>query len=286
MEEIAVETLLQFLREDVVFEDVTSEALIPRGCVIRAAIIAESEGVVAGNRFVVPLLRRLGLDVLGHVEDGRRVERGSVVLEMRGEARTILTAERTLLNFLMVLSGVATHTRRLVETVRRVNGRVVIAATRKLHPGLGYFEKYAVAVGGGVTHRFGLFDMVLIKDNHLAVVGGVSKAVEEAKKRYGMFKKVEVEVKRAEEALEAAKAGADIVMLDNMSVDEVSRALELLRVAGLRGRVLVEVSGGIDESNIEDYARLDVDIISLSRITLGAPPLSMKLEVLGTEGCG
>lgn len=119
----------------------------------------------------MPLLKRLGVEILRHAEDGGRVEKGSVVLEVRGEARTILAAERTLLNFLMVLSGIATYTRRLVEKVRKVNDRVVVAAARKVHPGLGYFEKYAVAVGGGSTHRFGLFDMVLIKDNHLRIVG-------------------------------------------------------------------------------------------------------------------
>lgn len=149
MEEIAVETLLRFLWEDVVFEDVTSEALT-RGCVIRSAIIAEDKGVVAGSKLILPLLRRLGLDVLRYVEDGGHVERGSIVLEVCGEARTILTIERTVLDFLTVLSGIASHTRRLVEAVRRVDRRVIIAATGELHPGLGYFEKYAVAVGVGV----------------------------------------------------------------------------------------------------------------------------------------
>lgn len=286
MDEIVIEALLRFIKEDVMFEDITSEALIPKECLVKAIIIAEESGIVAGNRFAVPLLKSLGLEVLKYVKDGESVKRGSAVLEIRGEARKILTIERTLLNFLMILSGIATYTKKLVEIVRSVNDKVVIAATRKVHPGLEYFEKYAVAIGGGETHRFGLFDMVLIKDNHLAVVKSISKAIYQAKRRYGIFKKIEIEVKNAEEALEAARAGADIIMLDNVSIDEVSRTIELLREHGLRDKVLVEVSGGIDESNILDYAKLDVDIISLSKITLGAPPLSMKLEVVEVDECG
>lgn len=286
MERVIADRILWFLKDDVVFEDITSEALIPHKCTVRAAVIAEEDGVIAGVRFVLPVLKELGLGVARYVEDGELVKKGSTVLEIRGEAKTVLTIERTLLNLLMVLSGIATYTRRLVEAVKKVNSRVVVAATRKTHPGLTYFEKYAVAVGGGSTHRFGLFDMILIKDSHLAIVKSVSKAVEVAKRRYGMFKKVGVEVRSAEEALEAARAGADIVMLDNVGIDEVARALELLQRHGLRDRVLVEVSGGITETNILDYAKLDIDIISLSRVTLYSPPLSMKLEVVGVEECG
>lgn len=286
MEEIVIEALLRFIKEDVVLEDITSEALIPRGYVVKAAVITEEDGIIAGNRFIIPLLRRMNLETLRYVEDGEMVERGTIVLEIRGEARSVLAVERTLLNFLMVLSGIATYTRKLVETVRTVNSKVAIAATRKVHPGLEYFEKYAVTVGGGHTHRFGLFDMVLIKDNHLAIVKSISKAVKDTKRRYGMFKKIEVEVRSAEEALEAAKAGADIIMLDNVGVDEISKALELLRKHELRNRVLVEVSGGINEFNIIDYAKLDIDIISLSKITLGAPPLNMKLEIVEVERYG
>lgn len=283
MEEVIIEKLLRFIGEDVVFEDITSEALISRGCIVKAIIVAEESGIVAGNRFVVPLLKSLGLEVLGYLRDGEALEKGSTVLEIRGEARKILAVERTLLNFLMILSGIATYTRRLADAVRSVNDKVVIAATRKVHPGLEYFEKYAVAIGGGKTHRFGLFDMVLIKDNHLAVVKSISEAIERARRMYGMFKKIEVEVRNAEEALEAAKAGADIIMLDNVCVEEASRTVELLRRHGLRDKVLLEISGGINECNIIDYAKLNIDIISLSKITLGAPPLNMKLEIVEVD---
>lgn len=286
MEELAVEAILRFIKEDVVFEDVTSESIIPPGCRVRAVVVAEEAGVIAGNKFVVPTLKKLGLEVLRYVEDGQVVEKDGVVLEVRGEARTILAIERTVLNFLMLLSGIASYTKRIVEKVRSVNSRAVVAATRKTHPGLAYFEKYAVTVGGGSTHRFGLFDMVLIKDNHLAIVGSIAEAVSRARRRHGLFKKIEVETRTPEEALEAARAGADVVMLDNFSVEEVARAIELLRNSGLRDKVVVEVSGGIDEDNIVHYAMLDVDVISLSRITLNAPPLGMHLDIVEVEECG
>lgn len=285
MEEIALERLMEFLRDDVFFTDVTTEALIPRGCRVKAIVLTEEEGIIAGNRFIIPFLKRLNLEVAKYIDDGEHVEAGIAILEIMGEARTILTVERTVLNFLSVLSGIATYTRRLIEKVRRINSRVIIAATRKTHPGLTFFEKYAVAIGGGSMHRFGLFDMVLIKDNHIAIVRDIKKAVETTKKVLGLFKKVEVEVRCADEALEAAIAGADIIMLDNVSPREVAKTIELLHSHGLRDRVLIEVSGGIDETSILEYAKLDVDIISLSKITLGAPPLKMKMEIVEVGLC-
>lgn len=285
MEELIVEKLVEFLKDDAFFCDVTTELLVPEGCRAKAVVVVERGGVAAGNRFLVPFLRRLNIDVVEYVKDGETVEEGETILTVVGDARKLLTVERTVLNFLMVLSGIATFTRRLVEAVRGVNDKVVIAATRKTHPGLSFFEKYAVAVGGGSMHRLGLFDMVLIKDNHLAIVKDVRRAIEMAKRSVGPFKKVEVEVRSPEEALEAAKAGADIVMLDNFTPEEVAKTVELLRSHGLRERVVIEVSGGIDENNILEYAKLDVDVISLSKVTLGAPPLSMRMEVVGLDQC-
>lgn len=280
MEEIAIDRLLQFLKDDLFFIDVTTEAMIPKNCRARAIVVAEDRGIVAGNNFVVPFLKYFNIEVIRYVEDGGYIDTGDIVLELMGEARKILSIERTILNFLMILSGIATYTKSIVERVRKINSKLIIAATRKTHPGLAFFEKYAVSVGGGSTHRLGLFDMVLIKDNHLAIVGDVRKAVELARKTLGYFKKIEVEVRSAEEALEAAKAGADIVMLDNMSVEEVAKAIELLRLHGVRDRVLIEVSGGIDEDSIAEYAKLDVDIVSLSKLTLEAPPLKMSMDVV------
>lgn len=281
-----IEKLFDFLKEDAVFGDITSDIIVPEHCRVTAAVLAEEEGIVVGNKFVVPFLRSLGLEIIKFVDDGSLIRAGEEVLELHGNARKILAIERTILNFMMVLSGIATYTRRMVEKVRGVNEKVIIAATRKTHPGLTFFEKYAVAVGGGATHRFSLSDMVLIKDNHLAIVGDVASAVRAARQKLGVFKKVEVEVRNSKEALEAAEAGADIIMLDNMRVDEVRETLRLLRDKGLRERVIIEVSGGIDENNILEYARLDVDVISLSKITMGANPLKMKLEVVEVDRCG
>jgi nicotinate-nucleotide pyrophosphorylase [carboxylating] (EC 2.4.2.19) len=181
---------------------------------------------------------------------------------------------------MMHCSGVATEVRRLVDMVRRVNQRVRIAATRKTLPGLRYFEKKAVAVGGGDTHRLSLSDAILIKDNHVRIVESIEEAVKLAKARASFAHKVEIEVSTVEDAVKAAEAGADIVMLDNMSPQEVARVVEELRRRGLRNKVVIEVSGGVTAENIGEYAKLDVDVISCGYITLSAKALDMSLEVV------
>jgi len=163
--------------------------------------------------------------------------------------------------------------------IRREGLNVRVSATRKTAPGLRYFDKRAVAIGGGDTHRFRLDDAILIKDNHISIVGGVDEAIRRARSAISFSKKLEVEVKTVREALEAAKAGADIIMLDNMSVGEVEEAIRSLRDEGLRDRVLIEVSGGIDEGNILEYARLKPDVISLGFLTHSVRAVDMSLEV-------
>jgi len=201
------------------------------------------------------------------------------VLAVKGDARRILYIERTVLNLLMILSGIATYTRRLVEKVRQVNPRIRIAATRKTPPGLRFLVKYAVEVGGGDAHRLSLSDMALIKDNHLKIAGGVGEAVSTLRSRLSFSKKIEIEVSSVHQAVEAAKAGADIIMCDNMSPEGVAEVINTLQRLGLHSKVMIEVSGGITEDNIVDYAKIDVDVISLSKITLNAPPVDMSLEV-------
>lgn len=280
MEEVVFRKLLEFLEEDVPYGDVTSELVVPEGTVVRAVIVAKSRGVLAGAKFVKMFLERLGVRVLRALSDGVEVEPGSITMELEGDGRTILLVERTILNLLMHLSGVATATRRLVERVRRVNPRVRVAATRKTLPGLRLLEKYAVEVGGGDPHRFSLSDMILIKDNHIAIAGSVEEAVKRVLSLKSFSKLVEVEARSVEEAVRAAELGVDIVMLDNMSPEEVRRAVEELKRCGLRDRVVVEVSGGITEDNIVEYASADVDVISTSIITMAAKPLDMSLEVV------
>ncbi len=201
-------------------------------------------------------------------------------MEMEGDARTILSIERTVLNILMRMSGISTITRELVDIVGNVDNRVIVAGTRKTTPGLQFFEKEAIRLGGGDTHRFRLDDSVLIKDNHIAIVGSVKKAVEKAKKYVSFTKKIEIEVESIDDALEAAISGADIVMLDNMNPSEVKNVVNALINKNLREKILIEVSGGINPDNIADYAETGVDVISTGYITHSARSLDMSLEII------
>jgi nicotinate-nucleotide pyrophosphorylase (carboxylating) len=203
-----------------------------------------------------------------------------VILTARGPARGLLGVERTLLNLLSHMSGVATSTADLVTISNKESrGRVRIACTRKTLPGLRYFEKKAVEVGGGDTHRLRLDDAVLIKDNHLKLAGSITDAVRKAKKKTSFTKKIEVEVTTPDQAVEAAQAGADIVLLDNMTTKEVERSVSLLRAKSLRDRIVVEASGGIRKENLASYAKTGVDVISVGAITNSAPAIDMSLEI-------
>lgn len=285
-EELAVERMLSWLAEDIPFWDVTSE-LVPESCECSAVILAKEPGVAACVEEVALFLRRMGFEVELRVRSGEEFRKGDALVEVRGNMRKLLQVERLVLNLLSHTCGVATATRRAVETARRVNPRVRVAATRKTLPGLRYFEKRAVEAGGGDTHRLSLSDMVLIKDNHLRYFGSVRAAVEEARRRASFAVKIEVEVQSPEEAVEAARAGADIVMLDNFSVDQVRAAIDALARAGLRDRVLVEVSGGVTLENLEEFARAGPDIVSMGWLTHSAKAIDLSLEVVEVRGpCG
>lgn len=270
--------LIRFLEEDAPAGDLTSELLV-RGIRCRAVIVSKEKGVVAGVREALAIFSHLGVKCEAPVGDGDRVVEGTVLIELEGDAEAILLGERTVLNLMGRMSGIATMTSRLVERVAGVNPGCRIASTRKTAPGLRYFDKRAVETGGGIPHRSTLSDMILIKDNHLALVP-LEEAVSKAR-RAGIYRLVEVEVRTPEEAVRAAKAGADIVMLDNMSPEEAERAVEQLKSARLRGKVRLEVSGGISEENIAAYAALDVDAISIGAITNSVRRFDMSLEVLG-----
>ena len=272
------ERLLEFLKEDLGFEDITTNALVPEKTTARARIICKGEGVIAGVQEACVIFRLLNIDFKPLVRDGDRVRKGQTVMELSGSARAILSAERTVLNIMMRMSGIATETSKLVEATKKVNPKIRIACTRKTTPGFRYFEKKAVALGGGDTHRFRLDDMILIKDNHLSIVGGVREAVKQARLKTSFSKKIEVEVENAEQALEAALAGADIIMFDNMPPEEAKKTLELLEERGLREKVLIELSGGITPENIKKYSALNVDIISMGYITHSARALDLSLD--------
>jgi nicotinate-nucleotide pyrophosphorylase (carboxylating) len=273
------EKLKQILADDVGQGDVTAAAVIPANLKVKAEVIAKENGVAAGIEEATFLAEYLGLTVRAKVADGEKIKNKQVLMIISGDARTILSAERTMLNLLSRMSGIASKTRMLAEKLEEANVNAKIAATRKSAPGLLYFDKKAVVIGGGDPHRLHLDDMVLIKDNHLAIVGSVREAVKKAKASASFSKKIEVEVTNVEDALKAGKAGADIIMLDNFSPKQAKAAGEALRKAGFR-KVLLEVSGAITGENLLEYAQANVDIISMGELTHSVRALDISLEIL------
>ncbi|AEH24944.1 carboxylating nicotinate-nucleotide diphosphorylase [Pyrococcus yayanosii] len=274
---VPLDYLLRFIKEDAPFGDVTSEAIIPENMRAKAVVIAKQDGVIAGVEEAKALFEHFGVKVKVKKRDGEEVKKGDVILELEGNARAILLVERTALNVMGRMSGIATQTRRLVEKVRKVNPKIMVAGTRKSL--LRLIDKRAIIIGGGEPHRFSLSDAILIKDNHLALVP-LEEAIKRAK-AFSVYKVVEVEVENLEDALRAARAGADVIMLDNMRPEEVAEVIEALRKEGLRERVKLEVSGGITEDNITEYARLDVDVISLGALTHSVKNFDVSLEIVG-----
>ena len=274
---VSLDYLLRFLHEDVPFGDITSEAVIPEDVKARAVIVAKQSGVIAGIGEAKALFEHFGVAVDVKKDDGEEVGEGDVILELVGNARSVLLVERTALNVMGRMSGIATEVRRLIGKVRAVNPKVRIAGTRKtlLKP----IDKRALLIGGGEPHRFSLSDAILIKDNHLALVS-LEGAIKRAK-AFSVYKVVEVEVESLEDAVKAVKAGADVVMLDNMTPGEIAGTVEALKREGLRGRVKIEVSGGITPENIADYAKLDIDVISLGYLTHSVKNFDVSLEIVG-----
>jgi len=275
------------LAEDIGYGDITTNALIDPKQKAEGRVVCKENAVVAGIEEALVILELAGCQGTAAARDGDRVKAGTMILSARGPARALLAVERTLLNILAHMSGVATGTADLVSIAKKESrGKVRVACTRKTLPGLRYFEKRAVELGGGDTHRLRLDDAVLIKDNHLELAGSVGACVRKAKERVSFTKKVEVEVTTAEEAVEAAQAGADIVLLDNMTPKEVGGCLTLLMRRGLRDRVLVEASGGIRKENLAGYAKTGVDVISVGAITHSASAIDMSLEMRASRKRG
>jgi nicotinate-nucleotide pyrophosphorylase (carboxylating) len=271
------EMLANFLQEDVGAGDITSNNTLPRSFAAKAGIVCKSHtAIVCGLEEASILFDICGCKSQILEDDGSKVMKGMVVMKVSGDARSILKAERTALNLIMRMSGIATETRRLSDLVRDVT----ILATRKTAPGLRYFDKKAVVIGGGATHRMRLDEMVLVKDNHLALAGGVEKCVKLAKKNVGSSIKVECEVRNKEEALAAISAGSDIVMLDNFSLKQAQDTIREIAKIGLRKRVKIEISGGINRKNIKQYARVKPDFISLGYITHSIKAVDFSLEVM------
>lgn len=275
MNELAYRDLIMTaLREDRADFDVTSTAVIPPEATGKAQIVAKEEGVLAGLPVAAAVFAAIdpGLEFISELADGNRLRPGLAVATLRGRLRSILAGERVALNFLQHLSGIATATAALVERVK--DHPVKILDTRKTTPGLRALEKYAVRVGGGANHRFSLADMLIIKDNHIAAAGSVAEAVRRARAAAPPFLLVEVEAENEEQVREALAAGADVIMLDNMSPAEMRRMVALVA-----GRARLEASGKITPENVAEVAATGVDYISVGYITHSAPALDLSLEV-------
>jgi nicotinate-nucleotide pyrophosphorylase (carboxylating) len=255
--------------------DLTSDATIPAGHPGEAAIVARAEGCIAGLEIAAAVFRMLDptLEVELHARDGQDAAAGTTLGTVRGAARSILSAERTALNLLGHLSGIATATRNLAALVAPHGAKVV--CTRKTTPGLRALEKYAVRAGGGSNHRFGLDDAILIKDNHRAVAGGLTPAVERARKAAGHLVRIEVEVDSLEQLDEALALGVDAVLLDNMGLDTLAEA-----VKRARGKAITEASGGIRPETAAAIAATGVDLLSVGWLTHSAPSLDVALDVV------
>jgi nicotinate-nucleotide pyrophosphorylase (carboxylating) len=274
---VTIEYLLNFIREDAPFGDITSENVIPE-MVCRAIISIEQPAVVAGLEETSTLFRYFDVVVEQTVSDGSTVHRGDILLTLQGPAKNILLVERTALNLIGRMSGIATATREFVIAVRHVNPSCRVAATRKTCPGLRELDKKAVTLGGGEPHRENLSDGILIKDNHLALVS-LEEAIAKAKSR-STHNKVEVEVENSDDAVRAAQAGCDTIMFDNMNPHEIQESLNVLKNHKLRDQVKIEISGGIDADTINEYATLDIDLISIGALTHSVKNIPVHLEIL------
>ena len=269
------EIIRRSLEEDLgVAGDITSATVIDAAAISEGNLIARQAGVVAGLEVASRVFEIVDHAIVfrREVDDGTSVEQGRVVATLSGPTRSILTGERTALNLIGRMSGVATATRQLVDLVAGTGA--AITDTRKTMPGLRVLDKWAVRLGGGSNHRFGLGDAVMIKDNHLIAAGGVRHAVEAAKAQVGHTVSIEVEVRSLEELEELLEVGADIVMLDNMDLATMARAVEVAS-----GRLKVEASGGITPENIRAVAETGVDVISVGWITHSAPQLDVALDL-------
>ncbi len=262
------------LAEDVGPGDITTDSIVPPGIRTTGYLVAKESGVLAGLKVAEKVFARLdpAAEFVARAFDGDRLSPGMVIAEVKALARAVLTGERLALNFLQRLSGIATYAARLSALAGEYGA--VIVDTRKTTPGLRHLEKYAVRVGGARNHRFGLYDAVLIKDNHIKIAGSITKAVEAAKKFCPHTAKIEVEVEDLEGVREALAAGADIIMLDNMSIDEMKKAVSLVA-----GRALLEASGGVSEERVRLIAATGVNLISVGALTHSAKALDISLDV-------
>jgi nicotinate-nucleotide pyrophosphorylase (carboxylating) len=271
------EKLSSILKEDLAYGDITTELLIePK--TVEAVVISRGKGVAAGMQVARELLEMTEITVLEALEDGKIIDEDQSILRMRGVNRSILMIERTLLNILARMGGIASITAEYIQLAKQVNPEIRIAATRKTAPGLRWLDKIAVTVGGGDSHRIALHDMVLIKDNHIDAMGDLAAAISRAKSKASFVRKIEVEVSSFEDAITAIENGADLVMLDNMSIEDMNRTMKILEEKGHRDKAMVEASGNVNMDNIADVAATGVDVISIGSLTHSVRALDLTLE--------
>ncbi|MHA1804901.1 MAG: carboxylating nicotinate-nucleotide diphosphorylase [Promethearchaeota archaeon] len=264
---IIKEKIKQFLIEDCSYKDISSFILPEKGPV-RANIIAKSSGYISGLEELKILYDLLGVTVNLHKNDGDPIKPGEIIALLEGNVHAILLGERVALNLVTHMSAITSTTKKYVTLVENAGKKIKIACTRKTLPGLRIFEKKAVELGGGDPHRFSLDDMILLKDTHLKYYeGDVKRLLFDTMRKVSFTKKIEIEIEKAEDILMAARNGANIIMLDNMPPREVKKAITLLNIKGLRKNVLIEISGGINEDNFEQYLEAEPDIISMGHLT-------------------
>ncbi len=274
-DEVAKEIIQRAVLEDLGMGDITTDSLIPPEKRGKAFILAKEEGIIAGLKVAEMVFNyfECTLEFVSLFKDGELVRQGDKIAKLSGTVRAILKGERTALNFLQRMSAIATKTHRYAMLVKDLPVR--ITDTRKTTPTLRMFEKYAVVVGGGHNHRMGLYDAVMIKDNHIAAAGGILKAVNDVRKEIPHTVKIEVETENMDEVKEAVKARADIIMLDNMDLDTMRQAVEYISK-----RAVVEASGGITEENLRQVAQTGVDVISIGALTTKIDSLDISLEIM------
>jgi nicotinate-nucleotide pyrophosphorylase (carboxylating) len=271
---IAQRLIDSYLMEDLTWGDITTDILVPKGTKSKGYVYAKDDGIIAGIDVFLMVFNTIDSDIeyKKYFKDGEAVKKGDLILETYGDLNSCLKAERVALNLIQRMSGIATYVRKLSDMIKGTNAR--LTDTRKTMPGLRYFDKYAVSVGGGVNHRYNLSDGILIKDNHIKAVGGIKNALTMIKSGISHTKKVEIEVETIHELKEALKYGADIIMLDNMTIDMMKEAVEITN-----GRAILEASGNINEINILDVAKTGVDIISIGAITHSVKALDISYDL-------
>jgi nicotinate-nucleotide pyrophosphorylase (carboxylating) len=271
--------IISALKEDVGDGDHTSLATIPAGTIGKAKLLVKDNGVLAGVELAAEIFRVVdkGLKMTAYLKDGADIKYGDIAFEVEGDAQSILKAERLVLNCMQHMSGIATRTNEIVDILKGYNTKVL--DTRKTTPGLRYLEKWAVRIGGGVNHRFGLYDMILIKDNHVDYAGGISEAIEGARNYLVTNHKklaIEIEVRNIEELEEVIQTGGvDRILLDNFNFNDLRDAVDLIE-----GRFITEASGGITIDNIREYAACGVDYISVGALTHSVKSLDLSLKAV------